>query len=59
MKNLDQATAKNLASAWIVINESAEGLGVTAQREVKRANKLIEEAKKLSLKALGRKRVEK
>ncbi len=56
MKNVDQATAKNHANAWRLVHDNAEGLGVTAQREVKRANKLIQEAQEISVKALGRRR---
>ena len=55
-KNVEQAQAKNLSNAWLIAHETANDLGVTAQREIKKADKLIRQAQKLSQKALGRKR---
>lgn len=55
-KDIEQCLAKNGLQAWENTVADAEGLGPTAQREIKRSQKLVAEAKELSFKALGRKR---
>lgn len=58
-QEIDLVTIKGLYCQWTTRHAEAadkKGLGVTAIREIKRAQKLLDEAYVLSAKAMGRQR---
>lgn len=55
-RHKEQYKAENACNGWKFVHKSAVGVGVTGQKEIERAEKLMDQALVLSAKGLGRKR---